>query len=121
MFADTLFASTLRALAVAATVAAPALATPAMANDAALGEGIPVTVDLSEVEARPGRLYISIQTESEYMGIRGAGGVIELVTPGMSAATYGIDRPGTYAVSLWHDLDDDGVFSMDESYSVLDG
>ena len=106
MFGKTLFSS---------------LAPIALNVTAHAGEGVPVTVDLSEVEARPGKLYISIQTEDQYQGIRGAGGIIEIVTPGMTSATYEVAAPSTYAVSLWHDLDDDGVFSLTDDYQVLDG
>jgi len=82
---------------------------------------IPITIDLSEVQALPGPLYVSIQKEAQYMGMRGHGGIIASVSDAMTQATYKVDVPGRYAVSLWHDLNDDGVFSMDESYNVLDG
>ena len=111
--------------ALAATLLATLLATTAAQADPVpaplVGEGVPVTVDLTGVEARPGALYISIQTEDEFQGIRGAGGIIEVVNPGMAEVTYRVAEPGTYAVSLWHDLDNDGVFSMSETYQVLDG
>ena len=96
-------------------------AAPAALANSAQEPTIPVTVDLGEVEARPGPLYISIQKEAEYMGMRGAGGIIQAVGEGTDAITYKVDVPGRYAVSLWHDLNDDTVFSMDESYTVLDG
>ena len=82
---------------------------------------IPVTVDLSQVEAREGPLYISIQKEDEYMGMRGFGGIIKVVTDNAAAVTYKVDVPGRYAVSLWHDLNDDTIFSMTDDYEILDG
>ena len=62
------------------------MSTTALAADA---DGIPVTVDLSNVQALPGTLYISIQTKAQYMGInRAGGGTIATVSPGMVEATY---------------------------------
>ena len=88
------------------------IATPALANDAAPAPTIPVTVDLSDVEALPGTLYVSIQMESDYMKEAGFGGILKPVAGMPEKVTYEVDRPGTYAVSLWHDLDDDQKFSM---------
>ena len=100
-----------------------AIAPAAFASEAApaLEPTIPVTIDLSEVEVREGPLYISIQKEDEYMGMRGHGGIIQAVTGNLSEVTYKVDVPGRYAVSLWHDLDGDAVFSMAEDYSIEDG
>ena len=110
-------------LALALAIAPAALAPAAFASEAApaLEPTIPVTIDLSEVEAREGPLYISIQKEDEYMGMRGHGGIIQAVTGNLSEVTYKVDVPGRYAVSLWHDLDDDAVFSMGEDYRIEDG
>ena len=102
-----MFDHTLKALAALAVVASPALA-----NDAAPAPTIPVTVDLSDVEALPGTLYVSIQMESDYMTDAGFGGILKPVAGMPDKVTYEVDRPGTYAVSLWHDLDDDQNFSM---------
>lgn len=105
---------------IAATLAAFLLSAPAFAADAP--SGVPVTIDISEVEARPGPLYISIQTEDEYQSMRGAGGIIQQVTPGMASVTYNVPFAGRYAVSVWHDLDEDVRFSMDyETYEISDG
>ena len=82
---------------------------------------IPVTVSLDQVRAVDGPLYVSIQKEGEYQGIRGHGGIVKAVTPEMKDVTYNVDVPGRYAVSLWHDLNDDGIFSMDENYRIFDG
>ena len=107
-----MFAHSPKALAALAVIATPALVTPALANDAAPSPTIPVTVDLSEVEALPGTLYVSIQMESDYMTDAGFGGVLKPVAGMPEKVTYEVDMPGTYAVSLWHDLDDDQNFSM---------
>ena len=96
-----------------------ALATLGLATTA--HAGVPVTVDLSEVQPHPGKLYISIQTEDQYMSVNGEGGIIDDVATKGPTVTYDIAEPGTYAVSLWHDLDGDGKFSMDERYRLIDG
>jgi len=36
-------------------------------------------------------------------------------------ATVKVAEPGEYSVSIWHDMDDDLVFDMDETYSPLEG
>jgi len=55
------------------------------------------------------------------MGMRGHGGIIKTVTPGFMKVTYHVDEPGEYAVSVWHDLNDDTIFSMDDNYRPVDG
>jgi len=35
--------------------------------------------------------------------------------------TVKVAEPGEYAVSVWHDMDDDMVFDMDESYRPMEG
>jgi len=87
---------------------------------AASAHAVPVTVDLTEARALPGKLYISIQTEDQYMSETGQGGIIEDVATSGPRVTYDIDAPGDYAISLWHDLDADGEFSMDERYQLID-
>ena len=82
---------------------------------------IPVKVDLSGVQIFDGPIYISVQKREHYQGMKGYGAVLKVVTPGNMTSIIKVEEPGDYAVSIWHDLDDDGVFSMDENYSPLDG
>lgn len=96
-------------------------ATNAATNMDTIEETIPVQVTLSGIQMSSGPLYISVQTRSQYRGIKGHGAVITDVTPGEMTATVSIDKSGEYAVSVWHDLDNDGVFSMTDSYQILDG
>lgn len=84
-------------------------------------ETIPVNVTLNEVQMSDGPLYVSVQTREQYQGIKGHGAVIENVTPGTMLVTVNIDKSGDYAVSVWHDLNDDGVFNMTEDYRIQDG
>jgi uncharacterized protein (DUF2141 family) len=107
------------ALPVTLLIGSTALAAPSKGS--AQAPTIPVTIDLSEIQALSGPLYISIQKEEEFQGMRGHGGIIQSVTSATTQATYKVDVPGRYAISVWHDLNDDGVFSMDESYNIQDG
>ena len=53
--------------------------------------------------------------------MKGHGGILQEATLGEMKATFNVDQAGDYAVSVWHDLNDDGIFSMNESYKILDG
>ena len=106
--------------AVGATTSAAKPAQYYKVNDADVAT-IPVTVELTALKISEAPLYISIQKRHEYMGMRGFGGIIKAVTNETMSATFNVDETGDYAISVWHDLNDDGVFSMDETYKVLDG
>ena len=82
---------------------------------------IPVTVTLKGITQTEGPIYVSIQTRENYRSMKGFGGVLKDPTLGDITQTFKVDMPGKYAVSVWHDLDDDGRFSMTEDYEVLDG
>lgn len=80
-----------------------------------------VDVTLNGVKASEGPLYISIQKREDYMSNKGTGGgIIKTVTPGVMQASFAVP-PGDYAVSIWHDLDNDGQFSMTDTYIPMDG
>lgn len=99
--------------------------TPAFAADAPswkVKDGtIPVTVTLQGITETKGPIYVSIQTRENYRSMKGHGGIISEATLGDMTATFNVTEPGEYSVSVWHDLDDDGRFSMTETYKVLDG
>jgi len=80
---------------------------------------IPVTVNLTGVQIADGPIYISVQKREQYMGMKGHGTVLKTVTPGNMTATVNVTEPGDYSVSVWHDMDDDTVFDMDETYRLL--
>jgi len=87
---------------------------------------IPVTVTLTDVSpvgaAAEETLYVSIQTRETYRSMRGHGGILRILTPGTMEAIFHVAEPGEYAVSVWHDRDNDMRFSMDEkTYQILDG
>ena len=81
----------------------------------------PLKVDLSGVEARGGKLYISIQTQAQFMKEEGVGEVVASPTAGGHSFTFDVPE-GRYAVSVWHDDNDNGEFDRDSStYWPLDG
>ena len=95
-------------------------ATNVVANDA-LEVNIPVQVNLSGVQIAEGPIYISVQKREQYMGMKGHGAILKTVTPGNMTATINVSEPGDYSISVWHDMDDDTVFDMDESYKPAEG
>lgn len=119
-----MFVSTLKTLSAAALVsslsAASAIAADATADIYEAGT-IPVTVNLSGVEIANGPIYISVQKREQYRGMAGHGAVLNLATPGNMTATVNVAEPGDYSVSVWHDMNDDKVFGLDEAYRPTEG
>ena len=98
-----------------ATLALLALLTcPAQAEEKNL------SVELTGLKASQGKLYISIQKEEDFMATRGLGGVFEVSNAGTETYAFAVPA-GEYAVSIWHDTDNDGRFSMDENWVPTDG
>lgn len=64
-----------------------------------------VTVDLSGIRQGTGDLYVSLQTREQFMKPQGTTG--EIVTrpaPGSRTVTLADVPAGTYAISVWHDV-----------------
>ncbi|WP_427454659.1 DUF2141 domain-containing protein [Litorimonas sp. WD9-15] len=83
---------------------------------------IPVTVTVTNIDpAAAGNdpVYVSIQTREEFRSLRGGGGIAPTAKTGAMSATFYVDGPGDYAVSVWHDRDGDARFSMSEDYTVV--
>ncbi len=79
-----------------------------------------LSVELTGLHASEGKLYISIQKEEDFMAQRGHGGIFEVTEAGNE--TYAFTIPaGEYAVSIWHDTDNDERFSMDDNWVPTDG
>ena len=102
-------------------------ASPSIAEDVPpwkiKGGDIPITVTLTDVlpeGAHGGPIYVSIQIRENYRSMKGFGGMITNAEAGEMTATYTVDEPGEYSISVWHDRDDDGRFSMTKSYEILD-
>ena len=54
------------------------------------------------------------------MAQRGHGGIFEVTQAGNETYAFAIPA-GEYAVSIWHDTDNDERFSMDENWVPTDG
>ena len=80
----------------------------------------PLTVIVEDVRSDKGDIYISVQTSEEYMDDRGTAGSIEDPEKGTMRLEYDVPT-GTYAVSVWHDEDDNGEFDRNERGMPLDG
>ena len=94
---------------VIATVAAPTVMKEPEKPAEATAEG---------AEGEP--IYVSIQTRENYRSMKGFGGVFKKAEAGEMRQTFTVDEPGEYSVSVWHDRDDDGRFSISDAHEVLD-
>jgi len=91
-------------------LAATALAGAALATPALAGE---VTVTLTNVRADAGDLYVSLQSEAQFMQAAAlAGKTVENPKDGTVTVTFADVPDGQYALMVWHDIDGDGTFSM---------
>ena len=81
----------------------------------------PLNVTLEGVESREGPLYVSAQTEAQFLKQEAvAGDIIEAPEAGTAEVTLDVP-PGTYAVMVWHDDNANQVFDMGEAGIPLDG
>lgn len=89
--------------------------TAAAASLAGTAFAAPLTVTLEGVQDRGVPLYVGIQTEEQFMKWDGIAGE-KIEEPGAGTLTVSFDVPeGEYSVSVWHDLNNNGVFDMKES------
>lgn len=84
---------------------------------AGAAQAVPLKVDLSGVEARGGKLYVSVQTEDQYQKKEGIGEIIEAPAAGSHTFTYDVPE-GRYAVSIWHDDNNNDVFDVGGAYNM---
>ena len=104
----------------AAVATAYATAAGFGAVDAAMAAD--VTVNIDGVRAGDGALYISVQTEDQFMQDEGAYGQV-VSDPGegaLSVTISGVDN-GNYAVSVWHDDNGNQEFDSADNGMPLDG
>ena len=88
-----------------AALAVATAATPALAGS--------VTVTLTDVRPDAGDLYISLQNKDQFLQSDGvAGEIVENPQDGTVTVTLDEVPDGTYSISVWHDIDGDGEFSM---------
>ncbi len=112
----------LGALGAALLIATPfALASAQASAQASAMDAGTLTVEVKGVQARGGTLYISVQTEEQFMKEDGvAGTTVESPEAGAHSFTFEVPA-GAYAVSVWHDDNDNGVFDMSDYGMPLDG
>jgi uncharacterized protein (DUF2141 family) len=81
-----------------------------------------VTITIDAVDASGGDLYISLQRQEEFLQPRGSyGTIIKAPKAGPQTVVLKDIAPGDYAVSVWHDIDADGKFSMGSDGRPSDG
>ena len=112
---------TLGATGLLMTISAAGAAAADLTNEIYEAGTIPLTVNLSGVKIADGPIYISVQKRGQYMGMKGHEAILKTATPGNMTAIVKVAEPGDYAVSVWHDMDDDTVFDMDENYRPSEG
>ena len=109
--------SILTSLKVAALLAGALISTQAYA-----GETGSLKVLVEGAQAGQGPLYVSVQSRETYMKWTGeSGGVYQDIAGGSLVYTYDDLPEGEYAVSLWHDTNNDNSFTMDENFIPQDG
>lgn len=88
--------------------AATAFPAPALAST--------VTIDLSGIRQGTGDLFVSLQTADQFMKPTGSyGEVIAKPAPGTKTVVLEGVAPGTYAVSVWHDVNGNGKWDGEET------
>jgi uncharacterized protein (DUF2141 family) len=99
----------------------PLIALAAALSAAGIAGAAPLTVTVTDIEARGGKVYIGVQTEAQFMRDAGVAGEI-LDAPDAGTKTFTFDLPeGTYSVSVWHDFNGNGVFDTAADGRPLDG
>lgn len=105
-----------------------ALAIVAMAPLAETGHAAPasggstVSLNLGGIRAAEGDLYVSLQTRAQFMKPAGSYGTI-LRKPAAGSRTVTLTgvEPGDYAVSVWHDINNNRRFDRAENGVPTDG
>jgi len=119
-----MFVSTLKTLGAAAliiSISAVGATAADESGDIYEEETIPVTVNLTGVQVADGPIYITVQKQEEYMGMKGHRAILKTITPGNMTTVVNVAEPGDYAVSIWHDMDADMFFDMDQTYRPSEG
>lgn len=97
-------------------IAAPTalIATPTLAAT--------VTVDLAGVRAGKGDLYVTLQTQDQFMKPTGSHNqVVAKPAAGSRTVTFADVAPGTYAASAWHDLNGNKTLDVNAAGAPTDG
>ncbi|WP_338518952.1 DUF2141 domain-containing protein [Alteromonas gracilis] len=84
-------------------------------------EYVTLAVNLEGIKTGHAPLYISVQDANQFRTDEGAGGTILRSQENENMTVELNVEPGIYAVSIWHDLDEDGKFSRGKDYWPTDG
>lgn len=72
-----------------------------------------VTVELAGLKAGAGDLYVSLQTRDQFMKPTGSyGSTVAKPAPGAARVVLTGVAPGTYAASVWHDVNGNRAFDV---------
>jgi len=85
------------------------------------GDEVDVRIVIKDVKAGDAPLYLSIQSKEDYRSQRAAASLIVKSQTGKPIDKTFKVPSGDYAISVWHDLDKDNSFSMNEKWEPLDG
>ncbi|UTW56239.1 DUF2141 domain-containing protein [Kordiimonas sp. SCSIO 12610] len=81
---------------------------------------VKLSVTLKGVQEKAGPMYVAVQKRENYQKWNaGAGGIYKGLKAGDHTYVYDVPA-GEYAISVWHDSDNDGQFTM-QGYLPLDG
>lgn len=97
------------------------LLTPLIACHVFAAEEVSVEVLLDNVKVGHSPLYVSVQDANQFRTNDAQAGTIVRSQEKASVSVQLSVEPGVYAVSIWHDLDEDGQFSRGKDYWPTDG
>lgn len=84
--------------------------------------GSTVTIELANIRAGTGDLYVSLQKRHEFMKPTGSHGeIVAKPAPGARVVTLTGVAAGDYAANIWHDLNGNKRWDSDERGMPLDG
>ena len=98
---------------VAALTAGLSLSGAALADD--------VSVTLQGVQARGGVVYVSLQTEDQFMDAAGLAQRVAAPPAGPLTVVFESVPPGRYAVSAFHDENGDGQMQVSDAGIPIEG
>ena len=95
----------LKSTAITAALIGAIAASPALAGD--------VEIVLDQVRGEAGALYVSLQTEEQFLKEEGiVGEIIDDPQAGTVTVRFTDVPEGAYSFTAWHDIDRDGQFTM---------
>lgn len=102
---------------------AAALASAAIAaTTAGAAQAGDVVVDIAGVKGVGGPLYVRLQTKDQFMGAESDyRATVEAPDVGSLSVSIKNVPPGQFAVSVWHDSNNNGAFDADSFGRPLDG